>query len=258
MYCIHCGAELAVGAGFCPACGAEAGAVTAALSEAQSIPPPPPPGCAAPLQGPPGRTGVPGPSPGSPGQPVNSLPGQLSWSIRVPIFRNRIILKQLGLGIGIPIGIIVIVIGLTSGKSVYTLYALGLIGALLFFTWLFIMVVYGGKHDAAFHLDDKGALFRTQPKEAKKNRIVNTLAVLLGLLSGKPAVAGAGMLAQSRQQVFIRWKRATRVKYVPRARTILLRAGWTENVGIFCTPENYAVVEQFVRAKTKHLEGEGK
>lgn len=233
MHCKICGAELPGGSRFCPSCGAETGAE-------------------------PGQTGAPEPPPGSPGRTGKGLPGQISWSIRVSIFRNPIILKQLGLAIGIPSGIIVIVIGLTSGKSVYTLYALGLIGALLFFTWLFIMVVYGGKHDAAFHLDDKGASFRTQPGEAKKNRIVNTLAVLLGLLSGRPAAAGAGMLAQSRQQVFIHWKRAKRVKYVPRGRTILLRAGWMENMGIFCTSENYALVEQFVRAKTKHLDGEGK
>lgn len=175
----------------------------------------------------------------------------------MPIFRNAIILRQLGLAIGIPFGVVVIVIGLTSGKSVYTLYALGLIGALLFLTWLFIMVFYGGKHEAAFVLDDKGALFRTQPGEAKKNRIVNTLAVLLGLFSGSPAAAGAGMLAQSRQQVFIRWSRVTRVKYAPRSRTILLRGGWTESVGIFCHEHNYAAAEQLVRTKTKHLDRRG-
>ena len=61
---------------------------------------------------------------------------KIQWQISVPIFRNTVILKQLGLTIGIPFGLVALVIGLSSGKSVYTLYGLGLIAALLFFTWL--------------------------------------------------------------------------------------------------------------------------
>lgn len=67
---------------------------------------------------------------------------KIQWQISVPIFRNTVILKQLGIAIGIPFGLVALVIGLASGKSVYALYGLGLIAALLFFTWLFIMAVW--------------------------------------------------------------------------------------------------------------------
>lgn len=172
---------------------------------------------------------------------------KIQWQISVPIFRNTAILKQLGLAIGIPFSLVVLVIGLSSGKSVDTLYGLGLIVALLFLTWLFIMAVYRGKYEAEFVLDGKGVLCRTQAKQAKKNRIVNTLTVVIGLLSGKPAAAGAGMLAQSRQEVFLRWNRVTRVNCKPKSRTILLRGGWTENIALFCADENYEQIEAFVR-----------
>ena len=175
---------------------------------------------------------------------------KIQWQISVPIFRNTVILKQLGIAIGIPFGLVALVIGLASGKSVYALYGLGLIAALLFFTWLFIMAVYRGKYEAEFVLDDKGVLCRTQAKQAKKNRVVNALTVVLGLLSGKPAAAGAGMLAQSRQEVFLRWNHITKVKYKPKSRTILLRGGWTENIALFCADENYEQVEAFVRRNT--------
>ena len=172
---------------------------------------------------------------------------RIEWSISVPIFRNTAILKQLGLAIGIPFGLVALVIGLSSGKSVYALYGLGLIAALLFLTWLFIMAVYRGKYEAEFVLDGKGVLCRTQAKQAKKNRIINALTVVLGLLSGKPAAAGAGMLAQSRQETFLRWNHITRVKYKSKSCTILLRGGWTENIALFCANENYGLVEVFVR-----------
>ncbi len=180
---------------------------------------------------------------------------KIQWQICVPIFRNTVILKQLGITIGIPFGLVALVIGISSGKSVYSLYALGLIGLLIFLTWLFIMAVYRGKYEAEFVLDDKGVLCRTQAKQAKKNRIVNTMIVALGLLSDKPTAAGAGMLAQSRQEVFLRWKRITKVKYKPKSNTILLRGGWTENIALFCAAENYSQIEHEVILRTGHIEG---
>jgi len=180
---------------------------------------------------------------------------RLEWIISVPFFRNMVILKQLGIAVGIPFSLLAIVLVMVSDKSVYTLYALGLIGILLLFTWLFIMAMYGGKYEAEFVLDDKGALCRTQAKQAKKNRIINSLTLAMGLFFGKPAVSGAGMLAQSRQEFFLKWSRVKKVKYSPRQCTILLRGGWTESIALFCTEENYLLVEQVVMIQTKHLEG---
>ncbi len=166
----------------------------------------------------------------------------------MPIFRNSLILRQLGLAVGLPFGLIALIIGLTSGNRVYTLYALGLIAALLILSWLFILVVYRGKYEVDFALDDNGVLCQTQAKQAQKSRAVNVSASLLGLLTGVPAAAGAGMLAQSRQQVFLPWSRVTRVTYKPKSHTILLRGGWTEQLALFCTDENYRQVEAFVCA----------
>ena len=173
----------------------------------------------------------------------------IRWQISVPIFRNSIILKQLGLAIGIPFGIVTVVIVLASGRRIYTLYGLGLIVALFLIAWVFIMLVYGGKYDAEFVIDEKGVLCRTQAKQRKKNFIVNVLAVVLGFLSKTPSSAGAGLLAQSRQEVFLPWGRVRRAKYNEKARTILLRGGLTENIALFCTEENYSQVEDIIRSK---------
>lgn len=175
---------------------------------------------------------------------------RMEWKIDVPIFRDTVILKQLGIAIGIPFGIVALIIGFTSGRSVYTLYALGLIFALIFLTWLFIMIVYKGKYEVEFVLDSKGVLCRTQTKQAKKNRVINTLTVILGMLTRNPTVAGAGMMAQSRQEIFIRWNRVSKVKYKPKGHTILMRGGWLENIALFCTEDNYAQVEQEVMMHT--------
>lgn len=185
---------------------------------------------------------------------MNDIQEAIQWQISVPIFKNRVILKQLVVAIGIPFGLVALVIVLVSGRSRDTLYALGLIAALLILTWLFILAAYRGKYEAEFVLDQKGVFCRTQTKQAKKNRFINALTVILGMLSGRPAVAGAGLLAQSRQEVFLRWNHVTKVKFKPENHTILLHAGWTENIALFCTDENYTLAEHFVLEKTRALQ----
>ncbi|NLI70416.1 MAG: zinc ribbon domain-containing protein [Firmicutes bacterium] len=247
MYCRHCGARLPPEYKFCPACGKE---TAARLDNPETgptdVPVPPPPSRS--------DESVSAYEVQAQVNPTDdNLPGRIDWTISVPIFRNPLIMKQLGLAIGIPAALVVILLLFLTGRDIYTFYAMGLIVALLFFTWLFITLVYRGRYDAEFVLDGKGALCQTQSGQAQKNRIVNTLAVLFGFLSGKPATAGAGMLAAARQRVLLRWERLTKIKYYPRSHIILLRSGLMENIALFCTRDNYPMVEQFVLEKTKHL-----
>lgn len=179
---------------------------------------------------------------------------KIEWRNSVPILRNKVILKQLGLAIGIPFGLLIVFLLSISSKSSGAFYGVVLIVALLFLTWLFIMAVYGGKYDVQFMLDDKGALCWTQAQQAKKNKIINSLTVVLGLFSGKPTVAGAGMLAQARQKTFMPWAQITKVQYRPRQNTIILRGGWTDNMALFCTAENYSLVEKCVKYRTQKIQ----
>jgi hypothetical protein len=169
------------------------------------------------------------------------------------IFKNTLILKQLGLAVGIPFGLVALVIALASGRSVYALYGLGMIAALLFFTWLFLMAVYKGKYERNLCLMIKARSAGHRQAGEKRNRVINALSVILGFFTGRPAVAGAGMLAQSRQEIILKWNRVTKVRYKPRSRTILLRGGFTENIALFCTEDNYVLVEREVMLRTKHL-----
>lgn len=173
----------------------------------------------------------------------NSNIRKMEWTIRVSILRNTIILKQLGLAIGIPFGILILMLLLTKAY-----YGLMLVGVLFLLTFLFILLVWGCKYDVCFELDSSGIRSYTLKDQAKKNRIVNSLAVVLGLLSGKPAVAGSGMLAQSRQDVYLKWKDIKKVKYLPNKHVVMIRGGFTENLAVFCTKDNYAEAESFIQA----------
>ena len=183
--------------------------------------------------------------------PVENDVEKIEWSIQVPIFRNPMILKQLGIAIGIPFGLLLIFFLIVSEPEdrIYTLYALGVILLLFFLTYLFILWVYKGKYYASFILDDKGIRNFTHADMAKKNKMINGLTIGLGLLAGKPTVAGAGMLANSKQSVGLNWNKVQKVNYNPRQNTILLRGNPMENIGVFCTQENYPLVETFIKKK---------
>jgi|LSQX01.2.fsa_nt_gb hypothetical protein len=178
---------------------------------------------------------------------------KLAWQISLPIFRNTVILKQLGLAIGIPFGLVALILALASANSLYAFYGLGLIALLFFLTWLLLMIVYRGRYELEYILDEAGVICRTQSRQADRNRIINRLTIALGLLSAQAVTVGSGMLAQSRQEVFLPWKRVSKVKYKRKSHTILLRAGLTEQMALFCTADNYPQVEGELMRRTANL-----
>lgn len=180
---------------------------------------------------------------------MNEANERIEWSVRVPIFRNTIILKQLGFAIGIPFGILILILILARAY-----FALILMAALFLGTYLLILAVWGGKYHAGFEIDRSGIRNFTMKDHAKKNLIINSLAVIGGLFSGKPAVAGAGILAQSRQDVMIRWRSIRKVKFFPQRQTIMIKGGFSENIALFCNDDNYKNVESYILQMLKGKE----
>jgi hypothetical protein len=110
-------------------------------------------------------------------------------------------------------------------------------------------LVYQGKYSVSFILNEESVQYSTQSGTVKKNRIINGLAISLGLLSGKPTISGAGLLANSKQSVTIKWNNIKQVRYEPKQKTIMLRSSPLENIAVFCTDENYPIVETYIKGK---------
>lgn len=174
----------------------------------------------------------------------------IEWAIDVPIFSNKVILRDLGIAIGIPFGILMVVLLVLGGLKGFhrdIFFALGLIGILFILTFIFIRLVYDGKYAAAFVINESGIRNYTQKRQAKRNRLINILTFIIGILSRKPSAAGAGLLAQSKQDVFLRWNNIRKVKYDPLHHTIVVRGGLTEKIALFCTEKNYGEVEKMIK-----------
>jgi len=173
----------------------------------------------------------------------------MEWNISVPIFTTPVIVKQMAVAIGIPFGIVILFLLVMSDDEdrIYALYGVGLILMLLFLTFVLILLIYGGRYTAQFIVSGKGIGCYTYGRQRKINRFLNGLTVFLGLIGKNPTAAGAGMLAQSRQSIFLPWKEVKKVKYRKKQKTIILCGGFGRNIAVFCTTENYEAVEEAVR-----------
>ena len=183
---------------------------------------------------------------------------RLQWETSVPIFRNTIILRQMAIAIGIPFGLVVGILLIASrgeGAREYSLYGLALIAAMFGLAYLVIMIAYGGKYQVGFVLDRAGVQCYTCEKQARRNRVINGLTVMLGILTHRPAAAGAGILAASRQSTSLKWRNMRKTKFYPRQFTIILHGGIAQQTAVFCTPDNYGAVEVFIESKPSDLGG---
>jgi len=171
------------------------------------------------------------------------------WKTSVSIFSNRIILSQLAIGIGIPFGILILIlIFLIDPENLnYTFYAFGMIAALFIFTYLLILLVYRGRYEVGYKINEVGITCFSIPNQAKKNRTINGLTFVLGVLTRTPAVLSVGVNAEIQQSVFISWKDIREVNYNPDQNTIFVKGQPTQTIAIFCLAENFKNIEYLIR-----------
>lgn len=174
------------------------------------------------------------------------------WRTRVSIFKNRYILSQLAIGIGIPFGLLILLlIVLIDPENIsYTFYALGLLAGLFFFTFLLIILIYRGKFEVGYVLNDKGIKCDALPGKTNKKQATNGLTFVLGILSRKPAVLGTGMVAEAKQSIFIDWKDIRHVIFKPGQNTIYIKENSSQLIAIFCTRENFEKVKKIFEQHT--------
>jgi hypothetical protein len=174
--------------------------------------------------------------------PVNNE--TLEWEISVPLFRNRLILGQLGIAIGIPFGIVLLILLFTRAYA-----GILLLGILLVLAAILIMLIFHGKYDVHYVINARGILCENQPKQARKVRRVSGLTFLMGLFSGNLTTAGAGLLAGSRTRIMLPWKKIKKVSYNDKHMYITVRGGFGESIALFGTGENYAAIKELLHKK---------
>ncbi len=191
------------------------------------------------------------------GTKMKKMIDTISWDQDVTIY-NKVVLKQLGLAFGIPFGLIFLFLAIqyisdmSKGRIVSFdgwQYALLLIGLWIALTALFLFVVYRNRFRMHYEINDDGVFMGFAATSGRKNRLVNIATIIAGGLAGKPSVAGAGLLAQSRQSVFLRWSQCKKFKIYPKKNRVTIYNKFIEFMIIECTPENFSKVTETISKK---------
>ena len=150
------------------------------------------------------------------------------------------------LAFGIPSVLLGIFFAIVAKRADYALLVpLGLMAIMLgiFFLVALVIDLFGG-FKVTFLLTSQGV----RSVAGKGAKAASTAAVLAGILSGKSGVLGAGLLAESEQNVFISWKDVTQVKVWAARRYILIKREWGyKPIGLYGTPENFTQIMAIIQ-----------
>ena len=124
-----------------------------------------------------------------------------------------------------------------------TAVSAAIISALLLFV---VLVVFRNRMTMSYVVDIRGARVRTVDRRA---RLGSKAAIVAGVLTGKPGVLGAGLLAESSSDQDVAWRAVHSVACSPKWRTVSLANAWRTVMVLYCLPENYdEVAERAVQA----------
>jgi membrane protein YdbS with pleckstrin-like domain len=174
-----------------------------------------------------------------------------AWDADIRLLNNRDMMatlaKVVALAVIIP-GSLMSLIFATQGewKTIPQVWLmLAAIGAGIGVMMLLIMLIFfRNRMKVRYTVSADGILFESiDRKVATANRV----AVVAGILTGRPGPTGAGLMAMSQETQKVGWDGSFRAEFDDRARTIALRNRWRRLMIVQCLPENYEVVSAFVR-----------
>lgn len=118
------------------------------------------------------------------------------------------------------------------------------------FGFLVMAVLFRGRYRVRYTVSASGVLMETLDTVAKK---ANRLAIVLGALSGKPGLLGAGLVGRSREAEGVEWDGSFRAVLRPERHLIVFKGPWRSLLLVQCLAGNYAAIAERVgREMARH------
>jgi hypothetical protein len=121
-----------------------------------------------------------------------------------------------------------------------TAVCVGVVAAIML---LVMIVFFRNRMGMAFRVDADAARSAVIDRRAKA---AGKTALVVGALSGKPQLLGAGLIASTSSSQSLAWSAVRKASYSPRWRTIKLANSWRTAMILFCDASNYDEVARFV------------
>lgn len=186
--------------------------------------------------------------------PEDVRPGssQMEWELGVPLATHPLMLASVAKAFGMVailmsllLSFLMAVSGGADTIPMVVAMSFGISAAIMVVGLLASALIFGNRLTMRFSLDAKGARAEVIDRRATAVSIAN---IVLGTLAGKPGAVGTGLITLADSDRQASWRGLVTFAYYPRFRAIRLANSWRTVMILFCTPENYAEVEAFVRA----------
>jgi hypothetical protein len=175
----------------------------------------------------------------------------IKWSKNISLVTNVFVLKDMVFVLGIAsLFLLALLVVISGGEGLDGLIMLwAAVTGIMVVVFLFSMaIVLWNRVGMNFELNAEGVGFTAGSRERK----MNTAVAIIGVLAGKPGVAGAGLLAKSSESISYEWPEIKKVIVYPKQKVIYLKAGLLGPIRMYCTSENYAAVERMVRENARN------
>ncbi len=175
---------------------------------------------------------------------------ELTWEYRLPVLTNvllwydltKVFLTVYVVGVAVMATAFLMAGEPASIVQVARVFALVCAGLLV--TSIPVAALwYANRVHVRYELSPRGVRYQTLER---RDRVANRLLVVLGLLSGRPAAVGTGLLAASRETEFTRWTEVTRVREHATLGVVSLMSRWRVLQRLHCGREDYRRVVTYV------------
>lgn len=178
--------------------------------------------------------------------------GSIRWRVEVALITNRFVVFDTLMGCvattmigGVLLSAIFGFGGGLAGIRSGMLFA-GAFGVFMLLVSVFTLtVIFGNRWPLEFFIGPDGVIMNNISEKA---HTIHRLSWILALVTGRPLMAGPGLIAQSREVVGIPWSEVRKMRRYPDLGVIAIKGGLLENVRLYCTPANYTAVAQRVEA----------
>ncbi|MBN2840177.1 MAG: hypothetical protein JXP37_04390 [Coriobacteriia bacterium] len=174
------------------------------------------------------------------GDEKRPVPVTIEWSYRVPLLTSRFMLwdfLRVTLLSVLGMYVLVALMGLIfEGEFiVLPLQVFVLVTAIMLALFVLASLLLGNHVPMTFSVRPEGVSYGMGGRQKGLNRAT----VALGVLSGSPATAGAGLLAASREQGSWSWEQLHGARYFDGQHVISLRNSWRTVLRLHCTADDH-------------------
>lgn len=188
----------------------------------------------------------------------------LNWRIKIPIIKNAIYLRELGILFGGSVLVFAVIIFIifavsppygvdyVSAAAQVVLIGAGIGLGLLLISFLILNLVCWGGLDTGFHIGKGGVTYKILDKRYKRMNRLTFLISLMGKSNAALITTGAALVAISKESGFIKWSEVRSITVHRKERVIFFRRkGLINPIPVFCLPENFdtavALVEKYAQ-----------